>query len=148
MCTELCNRPRECIACGRFFCSACIAHLTLCPLCRKEPLVSRASSFAARILNNVCVNCAHCKAPMARCRLEQHQQTCDARARKCFFWGCGFVAINKKKALEHVDTAHGNELWKHLDHLSNIIELGTFVSNSSLCNSQNYTNSISTRMLN
>ena len=136
VCFELCTRPRECNACGRFFCAPCIAHLTSCPLCRKEPFLSRDSRFAARVVESARVNCVHCKTPVVRTGLDEHQKTCVALSRHCPFRGCGFVTINKEKALEQIVNTHGNEFWEHLNHLSKIIESGMFVSNFSLCYSK------------
>ena len=130
VCTELCKRPRECNECGRFFCSACIARLTSCPLCLKEPFLSHASRFAARSLDSVRVLCAHCETPVVRSRYEKHLKTCTARARSCFFRDCEFVAFNKEEMLEHVDKAHGDELWEYADHLFKIIVPGMFDSKS------------------
>lgn len=120
VCTELCARPRECVACGRLFCASCIAHLKSCSICRKEPFASRKNRFAARVLNNLQVKCAQCAAQIQRSRLEDHKKTCAARVRACSFKSCDFVAKNFEEAADHLKAEHLDEIWENFEDLSKL----------------------------
>ena len=121
VCQELCTNPRDCLTCGRVFCSGCIAQLKSCPLCRKQPFESRENIFASRLLNSVRLKCPQCDSLVDRPRLEDHKRTCPARPRRCSFKGCEFVATNKMEALDHMNTKHSDEIWTNMDNLSTII---------------------------
>lgn len=119
--TECFVRPRECIACGRLFCSSCIAHLKSCPLCRAEPFLTRDNRFASRLVDNIQVQCERCDVQVARSQFEEHKKTCANRLRKCSFKGCGFNASTKEDALAHVKAAHMDQIWTNFEQLSQII---------------------------
>ena len=125
VCTDLYSRPRECLACGRLFCSSCIAHVKSCPLCRKEPLLSRDNRFATRIVDNIRLHCRQCDALVARARLEEHRKTCASRLRKCSFKDCGFIAVTKEEELEHLKTVHMEQMWTNFDQLYQIMSTNT-----------------------
>ena len=127
VCTELCTRPRDCLACGRLFCTACIAQLKSCPLCRKEPFITHYNSFASHLLDNVRVKCVLCGVLVERPHFEQHKTTCEARVRQCSFRGCEFVATNKTEAIDHFSKKHMDEMWTNMEHLSTIVAPGILV---------------------
>ena len=126
VCHELCTLPRECSACGRLFCSSCIAHLTSCPLCLKEPFDSHDNLFASRLVNNVRVKCGHCESQVDSAHLEEHQKTCDARKRKCSFQGCDFVASNRDEAVHHLNTVHVDHIWTNFERLPPLMSSGKY----------------------
>lgn len=128
ICTELCTRPRECAECGGLFCSACIAHLTSCPLCRKKPFVSRANRFVFRLLNNVQVKCGHCQSQVVRVNMEEHQKTCASRLRKCSIKSCGFISNNMKDAVDHLNTVHMEQIWCNFEKLPQILSPGMIIT--------------------
>ena len=124
VCTELCIRPRECLACGRLYCAACIAHLKSCPICRKEPFISRDNRLAARLVNKPQVKCGKCEAQICRSLVEQHKKTCAERVRKCSFIHCEFAANNRGDAVDHINRQHMDEIWANFDHLSQLKSSG------------------------
>ena len=130
VCLGLCTRPRECIHCGRLFCAPCIAHLKSCPLCRKEPFISRETRFATRLVDNVRVKCGQCEALVTSARLEEHKKTCICRHRRCRFDGCHYVATNREDGMNHLINIHMDQLWSNFDHIQKIITssmLGLFI---------------------
>ena len=126
VCTENCTRPRECLACGRLFCAPCIAHLKSCPLCRKEPFVSRENRFASRLVGNVRVRCGQCETLVISARLEEHNKTCASRLRKCSFEDCHFFATNRADGMNHLNNMHMDQMWANFDRLHKIIASNIF----------------------
>lgn len=121
VCKDYWTRPRECVACGRVFCGPCVAHLASCPLCRKDPFVSRESRLASRLVENVRVKCEQCETKLARSRLEEHKKICPKRLRKCSFKDCGFFATDNEDAMAHLSRVHVDQICANFEQLPRVM---------------------------
>lgn len=50
--------------------------------------------------------------------LEEHEDRCDLKPRKCGFTGCKFETGYIEEALRHLSDSHGLNIWRNFSRLS------------------------------
>lgn len=117
ICLEFARNAMECLCCCNLACEECLKMLKKdeCPSCRREPLKTRASQLARRMIGSlpqVCPN--ECGTTSTIGNMVDHLKKCANRTFQCGMDGCQFEG-RKKNFLDHLVGEHELKLIEKFD---------------------------------